>query len=193
MASIKTIENNYGLLTMQERFSLFQQAVYNRDENEMSKIIAESPKRHLTAPDFCEMPEKIYRQDTLNLLLRLNHCKTFEYFIDSAVKTKDKKESNTFSQAVSMSAYLYTIETDAWNILCDELGLDASFFREVTSVICLPVKMMNIKDKFIRDCAFAEDEASKFLNELFGKPKVSYKVTTLEEKIKFYRENIEPL
>lgn len=125
--------------------------------------------------------------------MRLNHYHTFKYFIDAAVKTKDKKESDTFNQAVSMSAYLYTIETDAWNILCEELGLDASSFRKMTSVICLPVKMMNIKDKFIRDCAFAEDEANKFLNELFGKPNVSYKVTTLEEKIKFYRENIEPL
>ncbi len=193
MASIKTIKNNYGLLTIQERFSLFQQAVYNRDENEMSKIIAESPQRHLTAPDFCEMPERVYRQDTVNLLSRLNHCHTFGYFIDAAVKTKNKKECDTFSQAVSMSAYLYTIETDAWQIVCDELGLDARDFREITALMCLPVKMMNIKDKFIRDCAFAEDKASKFLNELCDEPGVSYKVITIKDKIKFYRENIEPL
>lgn len=46
MASLKTIKNNYSLLTVKERFSLFQQAVYNQDENEMSKIIAESPQRN---------------------------------------------------------------------------------------------------------------------------------------------------
>lgn len=77
MASIKTIKNNYGLLTIRERFALFKQAVYNRDENEMSKIIAESPQRHLTAPDFCEMPEKIYRQDTLKSAFEI---KSLSYF-----------------------------------------------------------------------------------------------------------------
>ncbi len=99
MASLKTIKNSYGLLSMRERFSLYQQAVYRRDENEMSKIIAESPQRNLTAPDFCELPEKVYRQDTVNLLLRLNHCHNFEYFIKASVKTKNKKESDTYSQA----------------------------------------------------------------------------------------------
>lgn len=188
MASINTIKNNYGLLTMQERFSLFQQAVYNRDENEMNKIIAESPQRHLTAPDFCGMPEKIYRQDTLNLLLRLNLCKTFEYFIYAAVKTKDKEESKIFSQSVRLSAYLYTIETDAWNSICEELGLDANNFREISALICLPVKLMNKKDKFIRDVAFDKDEANKFFKELTDE---IYEVITIEEKIKFYRNNIE--
>lgn len=176
---------------MQERFSLFQQARYNNDQNEIDLIIAESPKRHLTAPDFCEMPERVYRQDTVNLLSRLNHCRYFEYFIDAAANTKDKKVSEIFSQAVRLSAYLYTIETDAWQVICKELGLDANDFREISALICFPVEMMNRKDKFIRDCAFDEDEASKFLNKLLDKPNVSYKIITIKEKIKFYRENIE--
>ncbi len=81
MASLKTIRNNYGLLTMQERFALFQRALYCQDENEIRRIIAESPQRNLSAPDFCELPEKVYRQDTVNLLSRLNYCSLFDYFI----------------------------------------------------------------------------------------------------------------
>ncbi len=187
MASLKTIKNKYSLLTMRERFSLFQQAQYRNDQKEIDAVISESPQRILTAPDFCEMPEKIYRQDTVNLLSRLNHCHTFEYFIDAAVKTEDKKESQLFSEASRLSAYLYTIETDAWQIVCDELGLNANDFRELTSAMCLPVKMMNAKDKFIRDCAFNEDEAGKFFKELANNV---CGVIKLEEKLMFYRENI---
>ena len=187
MASLKNIKNNYELLTMQERFSLFQQAVYRRDENEISRIIAESPKRRLTAPDFCEMPEKVLRQDIVNLLSRLNHCRHFEYFIDAAVNSKDQDQSEMFGQSVRLSAYLYTIETDAWRIVCDDLGLDANNFREISALVCFPVKIMNRKDKFIRDCAFDKHEADKFFKQLNDD---NYRVITIEEKIRFYRENI---
>ncbi len=187
MASLKTIKNKYSLLTMRERFSLFQQAQYRNDQKEIDAVISESPQRILTAPDFCEMPEKIFRQDTVNLLSRLNYCHTFEYFIDAAVKTKDKKESELFSKANRLSAYLYIIETDAWQTVCDEIGLDANDFRELTSVMCLPVKMMNAKDKFIRDCAFDEDEASRFLRQI---DKKSIEVVTIEEKERFYLNNV---
>lgn len=192
MASLKTIKNNYGLLTMLERFALFQQAVYRQDETEIRRIKAESPQRSLSAPDFCELPEKVFRLDTVNLLSRLNHCFLFDYFIDAAVKTKDKKESETFNQAASLSAYLYTIETDAWRIVCDELGLNPTYFRELTATMCFPARTMEIKDKFIRDCAFSENEAQicfKQLSERFLD--FAHGVIPVEEKIKFYRENIE--
>ena len=119
----------------------------------------------------------------------------FSYFIHAAVETEDRKKSDKFSNSVSLSAYLYTIETDAWQIVCDELGFDASCHRELAAELCFAVQKMEMKDKFIRDCAFNEDEADKFLRQLTKSFKINvvYKVKTLEQQIEFYRESVECL
>ena len=200
MASLKTIKNNYGLLTMQERFSLFQQACHRADENEINLIIAQSPRKDISAVDFFRLRDEIYRLDILNLLERLHHCRMFELSIREAANTKNKKESDRLNQFVSLNAYLYKTETDAWQIVCDELGFDANCIREATAKIYVAVEMMNVKDKFIRDCAFDENEANKFLKQFSNKVSTkviteifTYEVFTLEEKIVFYRKNIESL
>ncbi len=200
MASLKTIKNNYGLLTMQERFALFQQACHQTDENEINLIIAQSPRKDISAVDFFHLRDEVYRLDILNLLERLHHCRMFELSIRDAANTKNKKDSDRCNQFVSLNAYLYKTETDAWQFVCDELGFDANCFRETSAKICVSVEMMNVKDKFIRDCAFDENEANKFLKQFSNKASTkviteifTYEVFTLEEKIKFYRESIESL
>ncbi|MDQ4122563.1 MAG: hypothetical protein M3209_14085 [Acidobacteriota bacterium] len=109
-----------------------------------------------------------------------------------ALKVKDKKESETFNQAASFSAYLYTIETDAWQIVCDELGLEPAYFRRLSAAMCFPARSMEFKDKFLRDCAFTKEEAQMFYKPLSKRfLDFAYEVILLEEKIKFYRENVD--
>lgn len=196
MATIKTIKNKYELLTKQERFGLYQKASLRRDENELSAIYAATPMKTFNVIDFYFLREEIYRIDTVNLLSRLGHSAMFETFVRFAGEpNKDEKETDYLFNASSLSAYLYVIETDAWQIVCDELGFEVNWFRTLSSQISYAVETMEMKDEFMRECAFSEDEARAFIKISVEKKKVKdfYDIKTLTEQIKFYREFIEEI
>lgn len=196
MATLKSIKNNYNLLTRQERFGLYQKASLRRDDGELSAIYKATPMRNFDVIDFYFLREEIYRIDTVNLLARLGHSAMFETFIRFAVDTDiDEKETDYLFNASSLSAYLYAIETDAWQIVCDELGFEVNWFRTLSSQISYAVEMMEIKDKFMRDCAFTENEARSFMKINVKKLKVKGfdDIKTLDEQIRIYREFIEEI
>lgn len=193
MASLKTIKNNYDVLTKAERFALYQQAIHRRDTSEMDAIISASPKKPYDVMDFFFLCDEIFRIDTLNLLQRLSHYTMIDFFMNAAVKTEDRKKSDSYGDSVGLSAYLYTIETDAWQIVCDELGFDANCHRELAAELCFAVQIMDMKDNFIRELAFDEDEANLFLKKSAKRLKQSeiFEIKTLDYLVKFYRESVE--
>lgn len=196
MATIKTIKSKYDLLTKQERFGLYQKASLRRDDNELSAIYAATPMKTFSVIDFYFLREEIYRIDTVNLLSRLGHSAMFETFVRFADdQRKSEQESDYYLNASSLSAYLYVIETDAWQIVCDELGFEVNWFRTLSSQISFAVEMMEKKDELMRDCAFSEDEARAFMKTNVKKYKVKnfHDIKTLDEQIRFYRQVIEEI
>lgn len=189
MASLKAIKNNYNLLTKQERFGLYQRACLRKDEPEIEAIISASPKKPYDVYDFNFLREEVFRIDTINLLQRLGHFSMFELFMSYA--NGDDKRAERHIYSACLSAYLYSIDTNAWQIVCDDLGFEVNWFRQIASEISFAVGMMEIKDEVIQEMAFSKDEAQKFMRD-FHKEKSSV-IKTIEEQIKFYRSAIEEI
>lgn len=191
MATLKAIKNNYKLLTMRERFGLYQKALLRDDDNELAAIYSATPMKAMNVIDFYFLREEIFRLDTINLLQRLGYSEMFNMLVRFAGdRNSAKKESDKDFNSSSLSAYLYVIETDAWSIVCNELGFEVNFFRTMAKDLSFSVEMMEKKDGFMRDCAFTEKEAKKHYEtvqkEQFGK--ATYDLKTIDGLTAIYRE-----
>jgi hypothetical protein len=195
MATLKAIQNNYELLDKRERFGLYQKASLRRDDNELAAIHSATPMKGYNVIDFYFLREEIYRIDTVNLLVRLGHKEMFEMFLRFSEQEEDHKKGDYLIQAAKMSAYLYVIETDAWTIVCEELGLEVNWFRSLSSQISFAVEMMDKQDSLLRGCALSEDEARAFIKQSGKRLKVAdfVKIKTLDEQIEFYRNFIDEI
>ncbi len=196
MATLKSIKNNYDLLTKAERFGLYQKASLRKDESELAAIYNATPKKTYEVIDFYFLCEEIFRLDAINLLQRLGHSNMYDWFMNfAATREDDEKKSEYFCDAASLSAYLYVIETDAWKIVCDNLGFEVDWFRKLSGEFSFAVQMMTHKDEIMRQFAFDEDEAEKFIKKSAKRLKINqnFEIKTLGEQIKFYRDFIEEL
>lgn len=196
MASLKSIKTNYKFLTKAERFGLFQKASLRKDERELAAIYEATPKKDWKVIDFYFLREEIFRLDTINLLSRLGHSNMYDVFMNFAAnKQNEEKANDYFCDSASLSAYLYVIETDAWQIVCDELGFEVNWFRKLADEICFAAQMMSMKDEIMRQFAFDENEARAFMQNSAKKVKVKFtgEIKTLDQQIKFYRDFIEEL
>lgn len=196
MASLKSIKTNYNLLTKAERFGLYQKASLRKDESELAAIYNATPKKTYEVIDFYFLREEIFRIDAINLLQRLGHSNMYDWFMNfAATREDDEKESEYFCDSASLSAYLYVIETDAWQIVCDDLGFEADWFRKLSGEFSFAVQIMARKDDIMRHFAFDEDEASQFIKKSLKRLKINqtFEIKTLDEQIKFYRDFIEEL
>lgn len=194
MATLKAIKNNYEQLTKVERFGLYQKASLRCDENELDAIYSATPMKAFNVIDFYFLREEIYRLDTVNLLTRLGHAAMFQTFLRFA-DTKDQRESKYIIKSASMSAYLYVIETDAWTKVCEEIGLEVSWFRKLSEMISYAVEEMEMRDKLMRDLALTEEEASEFSEQSKNRLKVKKhcEIKNLDERINFYRELLDEI
>lgn len=195
MATIKSIKNNYELLDKRERFGLYQRASLRCDNDELGAIYSATPMKGYNVIDFYFLREEIYRIDTVNMLIRLGHKEMFETFIRFSADEEDKKRSDYFLQSAKMSAYLYVIETDAWTIVCEELGFEVNWFRSLAGQFCYAVEMMERQNSLLRGCAFSEDEARNFIKQGGKRFKLDgfTKIKTLEDQIKAYRDLIDEI
>ncbi len=193
MATIKTIKNNYYLLTKQERFGLYQKAMLREDENELEAIFAATSMKSFNVIDFYFLREEIFRLDTGNLLARLGHTAMFKAFF-RGVGGRLTKEPEHYMKMASSSAYLYVIETDAWAKVCDDLGFEVDWFRTLTKIICFAVDEMESLDFLMRDLAFTEDQVREFINESKGKNLTEKsEIKTIDQLVKSYRSLIEEI
>jgi hypothetical protein len=193
MVTLKAIKNDYKLLTMRERFGLYQRAILREDEAELDAIMAATPKRRFDVIDFYFLREEVARADTINLLLRLGHYGMFNFFSRRSDEIADEGESDNCLSHASVSAFLYVIETDSWQLVCEELGFEASFFRQLASAISFSVEMMEKSDEIVRRLAFTKNQAEKFMRESskYSRQIEDYSIKTIKERIQFYRSLIE--
>lgn len=195
MTTLKVIKNNYELLDKRERFGLYQRASLRRDDNDLAAIYAATPMKGYNVIDFYFLREEIYRFDTVNMLVRLGHKEMFEIFLKFSSDEEDEQEGDYFFQAAKMSAYLYVIETDAWTMVCEDLGFDVNWFRSLAGQFCYAVEVMEKQDSLLRHCALTEKEAEKFINQSGKRLKLDgfMQIKTLDGQIKFYRDFIDEI
>lgn len=63
--NINAIRKNYGELTMLERLSLLDNAASRGDESEAKAIVAASPRKTFTEPDYADLFRRISDYSTL--------------------------------------------------------------------------------------------------------------------------------
>lgn len=189
MKNLKLIQNNYDQLSRRERFGLYQRASLRNDIAELNAIDAATPKRTFDVIDFYFLREEVYRMDTVNLLQRLGHFTMFEMFMNFAHRENESLEK--YIDSARLSAYLYKIETNAWEIVCDEFGFEVNWFRKLSRDLSFAVEMMDAKDELMQEMAFSKDEAVEFMKDIWEIE--SFEVKTVRQLVKLYQSLIEDI
>jgi hypothetical protein len=182
--NLKSIQRNYDLLSMRERFALLHAASIRQDENECSAIHAASPRLTYRVYDFHFYADKVFQLHNINLLERWNHQSTFEFFHDFEDLEDGKFEK--YLNSAMLSAYLYVIETDAWKAVGDEFGFDVVSFRERLAKESLAIRQLELYDSILRKFALTEDGARKVIAQNTSK-ETAENIKTLESVIEQYR------
>jgi len=179
--NIKSIRKSYENLTMLERLSLADNAVFRNDESEINAIVAASPRKTFSQPDYLDLFENINRFRFCNLITRLSYVMQFDFFLRCGLA--DKKR---ISDDARLTAFLYVRATDSWKAVCDEFGLRPDYNQEICSLL-FSVEMLNRKDDFLRAFAFTESEAKAYIKKQSGDDKIK----TLADEINATREALE--
>ncbi len=175
--NLKSIQRNYEHLTMLERLSLADNAVSRGDESEIKAIVAASPRKTYSQPDYLDLFENINRYRFCNLIVRLSYVMQFDYFLQSDFAGDERISNDT-----KLAAYLYVRATDAWKAVSDEFGLCPDFNQEICALL-YSVEMLNTKDELMRKFAFTESEARDYIEKQTGESRIQ----TLADEIKAIR------
>ena len=176
--NIKSIKNNYHLLSMQERAALVFAAAVRGDEQELEAINAATPRVGYNIADFYFLAHSINQAHILNIFERWNQQVMFDTFLDIAEDLSDEKKTRVENLA-NLSAYLYVIETDAWELVGSEYSLDVPAYRRHLADKLMCVSHLEMWDELMRRRAFTKDEALKFLFT----DKIQLKIHTGNKKI----------
>ncbi|MGI8670399.1 MAG: hypothetical protein ACR2J3_11240 [Aridibacter sp.] len=178
--NIKTLRKNYAELTMLERLSLVDNAKARDDENEISAIVAASPRETYRQTDFYNLMQEINKFRLCNLIARLGYIMLFDLFLQF------DSEENEKTDEARLAAFCYVRATDSWKTLNDELGLRPDFDAEIGEHL-FAIGVLKRKDSLLRDFAFNENEAREFIKGETG----NGKIITSEDEIKTIREALE--
>lgn len=179
--NIKNIRRNYDELTRLERLSLADNAEARDDGNEITAINAASPKESFRQVDYYDLMQGIKTFRLCNLIVRLGYIMQFDFFL--RLRFEDEEG---ISNEAKLAAYLYVRATDSWKAVNDELGLRPNFEDELAEHL-FAIEMLKRKEILLREIAFTEDEARKFIKAKTGNDKIK----TLGEEIKDIREALE--
>lgn len=182
--NLKSIRKNYDALSMRERFALYWKAAMRQDESEAGAVVAASPKLDLRVVDIAPFAEDVLTLHLLNLIERMNYAAMFEVFLGLS-DDEDEERFERISDSLFLAGYLYTVETDAWNLIGDEFGFDVEDFRRRSAVDYPAVEFMNVKDEMMRKLAFTEEGIKKVAER--NRMNVS-ELKTLETQKAKYRE-----
>lgn len=178
--NLKSIQRSYEHLTMLERLSLLDNAISRDDESEINAVVAASPRRTYSQPDYLELFEKITKMRFCNLIIRLGYSMDFELLLRSEIEDDERALSNA-----KLAAYLYVRATDAWQAVSDEFCLRADYAKEIGEII-FAIGLMAVKDGLLREFAFTEREAQAYIEKHYGKCKLQ----TLADEIKALRATL---
>lgn len=179
--NLKSIRKDYEHLNALERLSLLDNAISRDDESEIKAIVAASPRKTFSQPDYVEMFEKITKIRFCNLIVRLGYVMDFELFL----RFDSESEDDSISNNTRLIAYLYVRATDAWKAVSDELCLRVDYEKEIGKIF-IAVGLLFIKDGLLREIAFTETEAKDYIEKRSGDGKIQ----TLADEIKAMRETL---
>ncbi len=179
--NIKSIRRNYESLTRLERLSLADNAISRDDENEIRAIVAASPRQTFSQVDYLNLLDDITKFRLCNLICRLGYIMLFDFFLQSEFADDER-----ISDDARLAAFCYVRATDSWKAVNDELGLRPNFDEEISEHL-FAVVLLNRKDSLLREFAFTEDEARKFIKT---KVKIE-KIQTLDDEMKAIREALD--
>lgn len=182
--NLKSVQNNYDLLTVRERFALLHAASLRKDEPECGAIHAASQRVTFRVYDFHFLAEKVFFLHNINLLERLNHQATYRLL--SEFDEFDDERTERYLDSAQLAAYLYVLETDAWKNVGEEFGFDVPSYRERIAEDSLAVRQMEFLDVVIRGAAFNEDAAKKVLARNTSE-ELAKDIKTLESVMEQYR------
>ncbi len=177
--NIKTLRRNYKDLNEIERNSLFISALIRNDKSEKNAVLSASPKVLWEKVDFAVLYERVLTLQMIVIIEKADYWHTFSVFLEF--------ESPKHKGIENLSLYFFFTLTDAWKVVCKEIGIDARKFEEMLFPNnFLLFRLTNFEDSF-REFAFTETEAQEFLKKrykLFGEKLVF----TLENRIAEFRK-----
>ena len=176
--NLKSIQRNYEHLTMLERLSLLDNAIARDDESEIRAVVAASPRKSYSEPDYVDLFEKITKVRFNNLLVRLGFAMNFDFLL-----RLDPGDDERISDDAKLAAYLYVRATDAWKAVSDELCLRPDYDKEISEIF-FAVELLIVKDRLLREFAFTDAEAKDYLDRTSGISKIQ----TLANEINAIRE-----
>ncbi len=89
--NLKSIQKNYDLLSMRERFSIFDAARIRDDEREIEAVYAASPQKSYRVIDFYFFRQAVFALHKLNLIERLNQQAMVMCLLEAIEETESKK------------------------------------------------------------------------------------------------------
>ncbi len=183
--NLKSIQKNYDLLSMRERFSILDAARIRDDEREIEAVYAASPQKSYRVVDFYFFRQTVLALHKLNLIERLNHQARVMWFLE-AIEEKESKEAEMYSDCIMLGAYLYIIETDAWALVGDEFGFDVRGYRERLAKDSFALSQLEQRDAALREVAFTEDGAKEMIARNLS-TEMSEGIKTLHSVADMYR------
>jgi hypothetical protein len=185
--NINAVRKRYENLTLLQRLSLADNAIGRNDEGEALAINAASPRVAFTQPDFMELYNDILHIRLCNLITRLGYIINFDFILECDLdrlinKSKAKNERRVMDD-LRLAAFLYVRATDSGNSVNDELGLRTNFDEEIGELL-LAYDLFRSKDALMRQVAFSEDEARRYIHRRTGEAEIR----TIEQEIDGYRE-----
>lgn len=181
--NIKSIHKNYDLLSMRERFSIFDAARIRGDKREIEAVYAASPQKSYRVTDFYFFSQVVFMLHKVNLIERWNHQTTAEFFLNAE---GDGDKSEKYSDSMMLAAYLYVIETDAWALIGDEFGFDVQSYRERLAKESFAISQLEGWDAALRKVAFSENGAREMIARI-SPAEASENVKTLQSVAEMYR------
>jgi hypothetical protein len=159
--NLKSIQRNYEHLTARERLSLFDTAISRADESEVKAIVAASPRKTYSEPDYLALFEKITKMRFCNLIIRLGYAMNFDFLL------RLDEDGESISDNAKLAAYLYVRTTDSWKAVSDELCLRPDYDKEIGEIF-FAIYLLIVKDRLLREFAFTENEAKDYLEKQYG-------------------------
>ena len=111
------LQNEYGVLTKDERLSLFLQATSRGDTQETQAIIAASPRVNVTMIDFSPDVNALINATILHCLGQANLLTAITHLWE------DRDDDKSFLCAV-LNAKHYLVKEEAFRPICKENGFD---------------------------------------------------------------------
>ncbi len=175
--NLKSIRKDYEHLNTLERLSLLDNAISREDESEVKAIVAASPRKTYSQPDYLEMFEKITQMRFCNLIIRLGYAMNFDFLL------RLDEDGQSISNQAKLAAYLYVRATDSWKAVSDELCLRPDYDKEIGEIF-FAIYLLVVKDRLLREFAFTESEVKDYLEKQHGISEMK----TLADEIDAMRE-----